>query len=230
MHANKTLFLFFLVLYFIAGLSLLITGSVAHHHASQFTALTGPAVVSGAGFIISLGVIILILSVLGFLGAYKNRLGLLKIFIGSLLLILLLQFIAVIVGFTLRSKADNQLRAKLISSLPKYTAKVKEVVVEWDRLQEKWSCCGVNNSSDWDITADLAEPPDSCCLKADCTSVAENGSAVFEQGCYLAARNIFFRYSKALGGVSLFFLLVEIAGTILAIGLLRDLKNNYGSV
>lgn len=167
---------------------------------------------------------------LGFLGVYKNRLGLLKIFVGSLLLILLLQFIAVIVGFTLRNKADNQLRDKLISSLPKYAAKVKEVVVEWDRLQEKWSCCGVSNFSDWSITAELVQPPSSCCLKFDCTSIKENGTAYFDQGCYLSARNIFVRYSKTLGGVSLFFLFVEIAGTILAIGLLRDLKNNYGSV
>ncbi len=35
MRLNKILFLVFLVLYFIAGLSLLITGSVAHRHASQ---------------------------------------------------------------------------------------------------------------------------------------------------------------------------------------------------
>ena len=35
MRLHKNLFLVFLVLYFIAGLSLLITGSVAHQHAAQ---------------------------------------------------------------------------------------------------------------------------------------------------------------------------------------------------
>ena len=53
---------------------------------------------------------------LGFISAYKNRLGLLQIFIGSLFLILLLQLIAVIVGFTLRNKADAQLYNNLIKS------------------------------------------------------------------------------------------------------------------
>jgi len=52
----------------------------------------------------------------------------------------------------------------------------------------------------------------------------------FESGCYKWALNIFFRYSKALGGVSIFFFFVEVIGLILAILLLRDLKNNYGSV
>ncbi len=85
MRLNKILFLVFLVLYFIAGLSLLITGSVAHRHASQckysfpltyhfndgnfFSSLvaeiTGHSIMSGAGFVIALGVIIILLSIVG---------------------------------------------------------------------------------------------------------------------------------------------------------------------
>jgi len=82
MRSNKLLFLIFLVLYFIAGLSLLITGSVAHRHAKQcklnfniyliinslkflVSEITGYSLMSGAGFIIALGVIIIILSAVG---------------------------------------------------------------------------------------------------------------------------------------------------------------------
>jgi len=230
MRLNKILFLVFLVLYLIAGLSLLITGSVAHRHASQFAEITGHSVMSGAGFIIALGVIIIILSVLGFVGAYKNRLGLLQIFIGSLFIIILLQLIAVIVGFTLRNKADAQLHDKLINSLPAYAGQNSVVVTEWNRLQQRWSCCGVDNSTDWTRIAKLPTPPKSCCVNNDCSSSIVNGTAYFTPGCYQAARSLFFRYSKALGGVSLFFFFIEIIGLILAIVLLRDLKNNYGSV
>lgn len=166
----------------------------------------------------------------GVVGAYRNRLGLLKIFIGSLVLILLLQFIAVIVGFTLRNKADKQLHDKLINSLKKYASKDKDVMAEWDLLQEKWSCCGVDNSTDWITHAELVKPPTSCCIKADCSPVSETEGEYFKQGCYEAARNLFFKYSKALGGVSLFFLFIEIIGVVLAISLLRDVKNNYGNV
>ncbi|CAF0831671.1 unnamed protein product [Rotaria sp. Silwood1] len=228
MRLNKSLFILFLVLYFIAGLSLLITGSVAHRHALQFAEITGSSIMSGAGFIIALGVFIIILSVLGFLGACGNRLGLLQLFIGSLAVILLLQFIAVIVGFTLRNKADSTLKNKLFSSMKLYATENAEVVIEWNRLQQQWSCCGVENSSDWTETTTLKKVPDSCCLKIDCQPV--NNIIYFEQGCYQAARSLFFRYSKALGGVSLFFFFIEIAGMILGIILLRDLKNNYGSV
>ncbi|CAF1164642.1 unnamed protein product [Rotaria sordida] len=230
MRLIKSLFLVFLVLYFIAGLSLLITGSVAHRHAAQYAEITGNSIMSGAGFIIALGVFIIILSVLGFLGAFNNRLGLLQLFIGSLALIILLQFIAAIVGFTLRNKADATLKNKLYSSLTAYTPENYEVVTEWDRLQRQWSCCGVDSSEDWIQRARLSKVPDSCCLKIDCQPVTENGTVHFNQGCYESARNLFFRYSKALGGVSLFFFFVEIAGMVLAIMLLRDLKNNYGSV
>jgi len=141
----------------------------------------------------------------------------------------LLQLIAVIVGFTLRNKADAQLHDKLISSLSTYNAN-NDVMREWDNLQQQWSCCGVSNSTDW-INAGLTNPPPSCCLNKNCSILILNTtSPYFGPGCYDSARSLFFRYSKALGGVSLFFFFVEIVGLILAIVLLRDLKNNYGSV
>ncbi|CAF4628658.1 unnamed protein product, partial [Rotaria sp. Silwood2] len=56
------------------------------------------------------------------------------------------------------------------------------------------------------------------------------GTAYFSRGCYESTLNLVFQYSKALGGVSLFFFFIEVAGLVLAVFLLRDLKNNYGSV
>ena len=171
------------------------------------------------------------LFILGFLGAYKNRLGLLQIFIGSLFLILLLQLIAAIVAFTLRNKADTQLHDRLLKSLPQYKSQNSDVVREWDNIQQQWSCCGVNNASDWTATGLLTKPPNSCCLNNDCSKTFLNGTATyFGPGCYDSARSLFFRYSRALGGVTLFFFFVEIIGLVLAVVLLRDLKNNYGSV
>jgi len=230
MRSNKLLFLIFLVLYFIAGLSLLITGSVAHRHATQFSVITGYSLMSGAGFVIALGVIIIVLSAVGFIGAYKNRLSLLQIFIGSLCIILLLQLIAAIVAFTLRNKAEDQLRTKLMSTLPLYKNGDKDVIAEWDRLQQAWSCCGVDKAQDWRTHANLTNPPTSCCRNNDCTKPVTSDDAYFNRGCYGSARDLIFRYSKALGGVSIFFFFVEVVGLILAIVLLRDLKNNYGSV
>jgi hypothetical protein len=145
-------------------------------------------------------------------------------------LILLLQLIAAIVGFTLRSKADAQLHDKLISSLSSYKAQNSDVVREWNNLQQQWSCCGVSNYTDW-ITVGLTKPPVSCCINNDCSQMILNTTIpYFGPGCYDSVRSLFFRYSKALGGVSLFFFFVEIIGLILAIVLLRDLKSNYGSV
>ena len=164
---------------------------------------------------------------LGFLGAYKNRLGLLQLFIGSLFIIILLQFIAAIVAFTLRNRAEDQLRTKLLKSLPSYSDN-QEVRNEWNRLQQTWSCCGVNNSDDW---INFGGPPISCCPNNVCTLVPpQNLTNYFTRGCYGSALELYFRYSKALGGVSLFFFFVEVAGLVLAVRLLRDLKNNYGSV
>jgi len=230
MRSHKLFFLIFLVLYFIAGLSLLITGSVAHRHAKQYAEITGYSLMSGAGFIIALGVLIIVLCIVGFIGAYKNKLGLLQAFIGSLFLILLLQLIAAIVAFTLRNKAEDQLKTKLFSTLSSYSAN-GQVKTEWDRLQQTWSCCGVDSPTDWWFKGGFPDQtaPISCCIKNNCPTPIVNGT-YFAGGCYNSAQQLFFRYSKALGGVALFFFFIEVVGLVLAILLLRDLKNNYGSV
>jgi len=230
MRSNKLFFLIFLVLYLIAGLSLLITGSVAHRHATHFSVITGYSLMSGAGFIIALGVIIIVLSAVGFIGAYKNRLSLLQMFIGSLFIILLLQLIAAIVAFTLRTKAEDQLQTKLMNTLPEYTAGNRDVMNEWDNLQKTWSCCGVKSKEDWKKHGNRTEPPTSCCVIINCQKPPGKDDPYFDRGCYVSVRGIIFQYSNALGGVSIFFFFVEVVGLVLAILLLRDLKNNYGSV
>ena len=139
----------------------------------------------------------------------------------------MLQLIAAIVGFTLRNKADETLRSKLFNSLIQYQNKDRDAVVEWDRLQQQWACCGVNNWTDWQTKAGRELPPGSCCNDNHCP---QNTTAYYTPGCYGSVQNLFYRYSKSLGGVSLFFFFVEIVGLISAIVLLRDLKNNYGSV
>lgn len=117
-----------------------------------------------------------------------------------------------------------------MNSLPAYVGKNSDVVREWDNLQQQWSCCGVDNSTDWTNKGLLLAPPNSCCVDKNCSILIAGQTPYFGPGCYDSARSLFFRYSRALGGVSLFFFFVEIVGLILAIVLLRDLKNNYGSV
>jgi hypothetical protein len=165
---------------------------------------------------------------LGFIGAYKNRLSLLKVFIGCLILILVLQFIAGIVTFALSDNAEDQLRTTLMESLPKYES--SHIGREWDRLQRTWTCCGVDQADDWFKHGKRTSLPKSCCIHSDCSATAGNGTEFYSNGCYQSARNLFFRYSKALGGVSTFFCLVEIIGVVLAIVLTRNSTNNYGTV
>ena len=155
--------------------------------------------------------------------------GLLKLFIGAVAIVLLLELIAAIVAFTLRDKVEDQLRTKLIHSLPDNGTTTGPTVVQWDRLQSSSKCCGVDKSSDWIQYARRDKPPQSCCILADC-SKSPTGDEFYPDGCFGYARNLFFQYSKALGGVSIFFLFVEIAGIVFAVLLQQDLRNNYGSV
>jgi hypothetical protein len=86
----------------------------------------------------------------------------------------------------------------------------------------------VSGPKDWISPDLLVVPPLSCC-SGDCSSQS-NTTVYYNSGCYESVRGFFVKHSKALGGVSLFFFFVEIVGLISGIILLRDLKNNYGSV
>jgi len=218
-------------LYFIAGLSLLITGSVAHRHAKQYAEVTGYSLMSGAGFIIALGVIILLLCILGFYAAQANKLNFLTAFIVTLGIILLLQLIAAIVAFAVKNKAGNDLRNNLRSSMNNYGQGSGKIKSEWDNLQQEWKCCGIDGPGDWNTTV-YRSVPDSCCPGDKCPPAPASltPSPYYEQGCYSSASKLFYSYSAALGGVTIFFFFVEIVGLVLAIVLLRDLKHNYGTV
>lgn len=105
-----------------------------------------------------------------------------------------------------------------------------EIAQQWDHLQQRWSCCGVLNATDWFSDNTTATIPKSCYLNPPNQSISTNQSSVYSRGCYDGARTLFLRYSKALGGVSLFFFFVELFGLGLAILVLRDLQKNYRTV
>ena len=72
---------------------------------------------------------------IGFIGASKNRLDFLQFFVASLSLIILLQLIASIVTFTLRTKAEDHLRSKLIRTMSSFNNNT-DVRNEWNYLQQ----------------------------------------------------------------------------------------------
>lgn len=157
----------------------------------------------------------------------KNRLDFLQFFVASLSLIILLQFIASIVTFTLRTKAEDHLRQTMISSMKTFDGTV-DVRNEWNHLQQIRHCCGVIDSEDW-IRHGKRYPPESCCKNyPHCDP--KNSTTLYREGCYETVIGVYYEYSQALGGVTLFFFFVEIAGFILAILLLRDLKTNLNNV
>ncbi|CAH1968751.1 unnamed protein product [Acanthoscelides obtectus] len=73
---------------------------------------------------------------------------------------------------TLTSSLENQeLREVLTVTLYEYKRK-SLYKYAWDTIQYKMECCGIDNSTDWDII------PDSCCLNYDC-----NTNITYGDGC-----------------------------------------------
>ena len=95
------------------------------------------------------------------------------------------------------TRAEDQLRTKLINTLPPYTAGNKDVRNEWDNLQQRWECCGVEDKDDWKKHGNATGPPPSCCKNNNCPTIPTDDSYL-NRGCYSSIRNIIFKYSKAI--------------------------------
>jgi len=137
-----------------------------------------PAVIEQTAYIlIALGVVIFILSFLGYCGAIKESRVLLTAYGIFLILIFTLQVTLILLSTIYKSHADQHSKGFLKSTLTKYYTigeNKNAVSLSWDMVMAHMSCCGVEGYQDF-RTAKLfvqrssaeglgRQVPESCCV------------------------------------------------------------------
>jgi len=137
-----------------------------------------PAVIEQTAYIlIALGVVIFILSFLGYCGAIKESRVLLTAYGIFLILIFTLQVTLILLCTIYKSHADQHSKGFLKSTLTKYYTigeNKNAVTLSWDMVMAHMSCCGVEGYQDF-RTAKLfvqrssaeglgRQVPESCCI------------------------------------------------------------------
>ncbi|XP_074493610.1 leukocyte surface antigen CD53-like [Sebastes fasciatus] len=164
-----------------------------------------------ANMLLISGIVITCVSFLGFLGALKeNRCFLLTFFL-LLFILMLVELTAACLLLMYEGEIAKLVNEDLNKGLAKAKGKSGNATMnEWDALQEKLDCCGVNNVTDWGD-----KPPASCCLK-DCNTPK---AQYRKQGCLETMKNLFEDNFLTTGISVIVLCIIEVLGMCFAMTL-----------
>lgn len=190
MKCIKCILFIFNFIFFIAGLVLIIAGTLVQtKYNDDFEFFEGTSVNYVAMLLICVGVIIFIIGFFGCCGAYKESHCMLLTFSVLLGFVFITEIAAAITIHVMRNQLEDLIEKTMNESSNNYH-KSTAVTHAWDRIQQDKECCGVNNYTDWRNNTHLKDGsvPDSCCIaySKDCGGkviATHNTTNIYTEGC-----------------------------------------------
>ncbi|XP_052060169.1 tetraspanin-9-like isoform X3 [Mytilus californianus] len=200
--------------------------------------------------LIVLGSFVLVLSLIGAIGACCKIRCLLIIYIIIVLILSIGKFVIVILWIIFNSDIESKLKTEMKTALLKFTTDdltTHELSSGWNYLNMNLECCGIDavtgkgtgndyTNSAWYTGSGADELPISCCPSATSSSYSSTCSFTknadptgqHSKGCYDAVKDFATKYSVAFICIGVFILLTEIAAVIFACSLCK--KSKTGSL
>jgi CD63 antigen len=178
--------------------------------------------------LVGIGIIILLVSIFGCIGAVKESTAWINVYGVLLLLIFVFELITAMVAFSMQGKIHGMLNTQMHSAINDYEA--DEYVAETvDFLQQSLECCGVHGPDDWrDILKDPTITPEgnlvphSCCSNA--TDFGKGCNAVYREGCLPRLQYLIEQGTVLIATGALAVSLVQILGVICAFMLAKSIR------
>ncbi|KAM3591899.1 uncharacterized protein V6R79_009240 [Siganus canaliculatus] len=226
----KCLFIFFNLILLIAGVILLIIGAMHIKTYALIGSFMGHGLGSVAIILIAVGVIIVIVSIVGFCGVFCNNSTMLSCFICILIIMIILQLGAAFYIF--RSRNTYQRTKASISDKARHNVKEyregKRYVI--NAVQRKFHCCGADSSADWATSEGWANPeavPDSCC-RVETENCGQQKGNLYEKGCVWAINYYLMKNLLWIGALCVALAIAEVLGVVLGLYLCMNMKQkNY---
>uniref|UniRef100_A0A3Q0QS10 Tetraspanin n=1 Tax=Amphilophus citrinellus TaxID=61819 RepID=A0A3Q0QS10_AMPCI len=159
--------------------------------------------VDPALLLIIVGSVMFLITFLGCFGALRNATCLLKMFLGFLVAILLLQIAAGVVGYFFTETVMERTERLMMKAIERYRED-QDLENAIDFIQKKFQCCGVESYKNWSRNAyfecsgtnpslEGCGVPFSCCIRPQNQSVLNTmcGYGMQQLEEKLASRNIF---------------------------------------
>ncbi|XP_073415945.1 tetraspanin-33-like isoform X1 [Dendrobates tinctorius] len=198
--------------------------------------------------LIVVGMLMFIITFFGCMGALRDVHLLLKIFAGLLIIVLILQLVAAVLGFIFSGMVLDKASSVMLRAIIYYREDL-DLQNFIDYIQKKFECCGANSYKDWSTNIYFycrdANPslercgvPYSCCIK-------EKGQTVINTMCGYETQNLMSWHAEErifidgcldkivswgrgnllfLGYIALGLILLEIAVICLAVVLIHQIN------
>lgn len=179
--------------------------------------------------LIAVGSTIMILGFLGCCGAMRESRCMLLVFFIGLLLILLLQVAAGIVGVTYKSEVDrilNETLHKNIDLLRRTDDKGEAFQKVLINFQKEFHCCGlIDGASDWGNNFQHNYESCECSDTSDSTCTMYEGIQVYRQACIVFIKDLLKKHLVIIIGIAFGMAFIEILGLIFSMVLFCQIGN-----
>ncbi|XP_074662831.1 CD63 antigen-like [Tubulanus polymorphus] len=230
MKCVKFLLFAFNLLFFLAGLGLIIAGAIIQSKFSEFLKFfEETSFNSVAVLLIVLGCIVFIIGFFGCCGAVKENYCMVMTFAVLMGLIFIIEIGAGIAAFVMKSNVEKQVRKGMSDTLGQYW-KNPSVKKTWDGVQKTFKCCGVDGPKDWKKTngTTTGNIPVSCCkTNTNDPKCVETANNVYTSGCVKGFKDWVEDNIYIVAGVGVGLAFVQVIGVIFACCLARSIKKEY---
>lgn len=179
--------------------------------------------------LIAVGATIMILGFLGCCGAVKESRCMLLLFFIGLLLILIVQVVAGILGASFKSEFEEILNGTLhenVKLLSETDENAKAFQEALSKFQGEFKCCGlVDGAADWgnnfqqySKTCDCLDVPDSSCA-------VYAGMKVYKQPCISLIKDLVKKHIVIIIGIAFGLAVIEILGLVFSMVLYCQIGN-----
>ncbi|XP_059727857.1 CD63 antigen [Haemorhous mexicanus] len=230
MKCVKFLVFFFNFIFWVCGVALIAIGIYVLVAPGR-----APVVpVGGSGWtpvgIVVLGVVIFFTSFFGCCGAWKESYCMVTTFAVLLSLIFLVEIAAAITGYVFKHKVHGLVEEGLWEAVRSYEQD-PSLAAALDKIQQEFSCCGVNNFTDWASVGRFGandSVPSSCCRRpgAAC-NVHPSPATVFAEGCLPSLEAWVKRNMLVLAAMALGIAFFEVLGVLFSCCLMRGIRSGY---
>ncbi|XP_058598021.1 tetraspanin-8 [Neofelis nebulosa] len=179
--------------------------------------------------LIAVGSVIMILGFLGCCGAVKESRCMLLLFFIGLLLILLLQVAAGILGATFKSESERILNetlyenVKLLEAADNDAKAFQKALAEF---QEEFKCCGlVNGPADWGNNFQQNSKSCACPGPSDSSCTLYDGKHVYKQPCISLIKDVVAKHILIVIGIAFGLAVIEILGLVFSMVLYCQIGN-----
>lgn len=239
MKLVKVVLFIFNLIFFLAGLGLIICGALVKTELQPYFDFYAGSVTGLAVLLIVVGCIIFIIGFFGCCGAYKENYCMTMTFAVLLAIVFLLEIAGGISAYILRDQVGNEIENKMLQTMNSYPSTTDQSAADlWDKVQMEFNCCGTNNYTDWSDIGNFGQDaggkwnlPDSCCMRVtDNCGASALPSSLNTIGCSDSFVEVVKNKIWIIGGVGIGLAFVQIIGIMLSCCLARAIKKDYAVV